>query len=145
MAGEFVVVYDLLPEIAAKIEERASAAVRKAAFDIVARAMAEAGTFRQTGFLMNSIYMVTKGGDNKRPYSMVQAPQGDQVLLEQVETPAEKTTAIVAVGANYGYFVEFGTSHMASHPFLTPAVERVRPEFEKALDYIIATMDVSAV
>jgi len=145
MAGELIVVYNLLPEIAAKIEEVAGKVVRKAAFDIVAGAMAEAGSFRVTGFLTNSIYIETNGGENQRPYSMVQGPEGDQVLLPEVDKPADKTTAIVAVAANYGYFVEYGTSRMAAHPFLTPAVERVRPQFEKALDKIIAEMEVSAV
>lgn len=149
MSGEFVVVYDLLPEIAAKIEETASKVVRKVAFDMAGHAMAntESVMTRRTGFLVNSIYVKPGGdeGDNPYPYSGVQQPDGDQVLLPEVEKPAEKTTAIVAVGANYGWFLEFGTSRMSPHPYFTPAVEYVRPEFEKALDKILEMMEVSAV
>ena len=144
MSGELIVVYNLLPEIAAKIEDMASEAVRKSAFDIVAHSMA-AAPVGPTGFLKNSHYVTVKGGVNEHPYSAVQTPAADQTLLPEVETPAEKTTAIVAIGASYATYVEYGTVHMAARPFLTPAVELVKPQFEKALDLILAKMDVSAV
>lgn len=145
MSGELIVVYNLLPEIAAKIDDVAGKVVRKSAFDIVGHAMPAAPII--TGFLKNSIYVTPGGssGENQYPYSGVQQPEGNQVLLPEVDKPAENTTAIIAVAANYGYYIEYGTSHMAAQPYFTPAVEKVKPEFEKALDKIVALMDVSAV
>ena len=140
MAGELIVVYDLLPEIAAKIEEVAAKVVRKTAFDIQAAAQANAPV--DTGFLKNSIYVVTR---DTSTYGQVQSPEADQTLLEQVEAPHEQTTAIVAVAANYGAYVEYGTVHGPAQPYLTPAVEKIKPEFDRALDKILAEMEVSAV
>lgn len=140
MAGEFVVVYDLLPEIAAKIDDVAGKVVRKSAFDIQAAAQATAPV--DTGFLKNSIYVVMR---DVSTYSTVQAPEADQALLPEVDKPAESTTAFIAVAANYGLYVEYGTSRAAAQPYLTPAVELVKPQFEKAMDKIIELMNVSAV
>lgn len=46
--------------------------------------------------------------------------------------------AEVAVGAEYGHHVEYGTRRQAAQPYLTPAVESERPRFEarikKAVD-----------
>jgi len=39
---------------------------------------------------------------------------------------------IVADGVEYGLFQERGTSRNGAHPFMTPAVEAVRPGFQKA-------------
>ena len=39
----------------------------------------------------------------------------------------------VTVGALYGAYVEFGTRHQAPRPFLIPAVDAVRPQFEQAI------------
>jgi HK97 gp10 family phage protein len=47
-------------------------------------------------------------------------------------------TAYVAPGVNYAYFQEFGTSKMAAHPFLTPAVEKADEDFEKYMKQIFA-------
>jgi HK97 gp10 family phage protein len=47
-------------------------------------------------------------------------------------------TALVAVGAEYGAYVEYGTRHTGSRPFLTPAVEAQRASFEQALGQIVA-------
>src|SRR5512146_2644502 len=105
MSGEFVVVYDLLPEIAAKIGETASKVVRKSAFDIQAAAQATAPV--DTGFLKNSIYVEMR---DVSTYSAVQSPEADQTLLPEVDKPAESTTAFIAVAASYGFYVEYGTS-----------------------------------
>lgn len=39
---------------------------------------------------------------------------------------------VVADGVEYGIFQEIGTSRMDAHPFMTPAVEAVRPQFGPA-------------
>ena len=138
--GELIVIYDLLPEIAAKIDEVASKVIRKAAFDLQAQAQANAPV--DTGFLKNSIYVEMQ---DTSTYGQAQDPQGDQTLLPEVEKPSNKTTAIVAVGANYGIFVEYGSVHGPPQPYLTPAAEMVKPEFERAMDKILTAMEVSAV
>ena len=40
---------------------------------------------------------------------------------------------IVHDGVNYGIYNEFGTTRMAAHPFMTPAIEAIRPAFFKGL------------
>jgi len=146
MAGELVVVYNLLPEIAAKVEEMADKAIRKAAFEVVAASMA-AAPVGPTGFLKNSHYVELSGSDggtNEHSYSAVQSPQADQTLLPEVDKPTEKHTAIVAVGASYATFVEYGTVHMPARPFLTPAVELVAPQLLRAYELIFSFMEANA-
>lgn len=46
------------------------------------------------------------------------------------------TEGEVAVGAEYGVYLEMGTRRQAPRPFLGPAVEKVWPEFVKALEQI---------
>lgn len=36
-------------------------------------------------------------------------------------------------GVEYGIYQEFGTSRMAAHPFMVPAVESVREQFEREI------------
>ena len=69
----------------------------------------------------------------------MQQPEGDQVLLEKVETPS-KLSAVVAVGANYGYFLEYGTAHMPPHPYFTPAIEYIKPQFKLAMELALETL-----
>lgn len=40
-------------------------------------------------------------------------------------------SAVVSVGAEYGLYQELGTSKMPAQPFLTPAVEQNRADFEQ--------------
>jgi hypothetical protein len=37
------------------------------------------------------------------------------------------------VGAEYGIFQELGTRFMSAQPFLAPAAEAARPDFERAV------------
>ena len=138
--GEYIVVYDLLPEIAAKLDEVLDKAVRKAAFDIQAHAQANitANESVRTGFLKNSVYVTT---DEKSTYGEVQEPQEGQELLPEVEQP-KKHSAVVAVGANYGVFIEFGTVHMGPKPYLAPAVALVEPQFLAAMAKLEAELEV---
>jgi HK97 gp10 family phage protein len=45
-----------------------------------------------------------------------------------VETDSESGKSSVRVGVPYAGFQEYGTSKMAAHPFLTPAVEAIKPK-----------------
>ncbi len=116
---------DALPDVLSKV-------VRKTAFDIQSDAQSLAP--RDTGFLANSIYVKTS---KESTYSQVEQPtKKDASLLEEVETPPDDQTAYVAVGANYGVYVELGSRHASPQPYLTPAVEAGQEALEAAASEI---------
>lgn len=58
------------------------------------------------------------------------APIDTGFLRSSIQAQAEnKTSWIVAVGAEYGINVEMGTTRQAAQPYMTPAAENVRPQF----------------
>ena len=127
MSEGFEIVYNHLPELGAALEKVVDKMVREAAFNIQARAAAslEFGHGLRTGFLKSSIYTVTDQGS-----TYGQDLVGDGPLLPEVEKPKEdEHTAYIAVGAEYGVFVEMGTSKMAAIPYLVPAADIERPVF----------------
>ena len=134
--GELIVIYDILPELAEKLTKALDEAVRKAAFDIQAAAQAAAPV--DTGFLKNSIYVVTDNGQST--YGAIQEPTDGQEALPEVEPP-KRHQATVAVAANYGVYVEFGSAHGPAQPYLTPAVALVAPQFLAALEKMEALME----
>jgi HK97 gp10 family phage protein len=127
--GEYIIVWNLLPELAAKLEKAVDAAARKAAFDIQAKAQALAPV--DTGFLKNSIYTITDKGST---YGNIAAPPEGAEALAEVSKPAKPVRAVVAVAANYGVFVEFGSVHGPAQPYLTPAADAVMPSYQAALE-----------
>lgn len=129
---EILVVYDRFPEIAVGLEKAISQVVRKAAFDIQAYAASIAPV--DTGFLKSSIYVVTKAASTYG-IGVANPPQG-AFMMDEVPTPNSDQEAIIAVGANYGVYLEFGTVHMDAQPYMTPAAEAIRPSFEAALSQI---------
>lgn len=134
MADEvnIIVIQDKFPLIAAALPQVVSLLVRKAAFDIQAWAAGAAPV--DTGFLKSSIYVVTSDSST---YGMGVTDGGPNAeLLDEVDRPESPTEAIVAVGANYGLYQEFGTVNMSAQPYLTPAVEAVRPQFEASLEML---------
>lgn len=139
MAGEFEIVYNHLPELTVEIEKVVSEMVRKAAFDI--QALAQAQVKVVTGFLKSSIYTVTK---DESTYSSI-PDNGQGELLPEVDRPADKGTAYVAVGADYGIYVEMGTSKMSAQPYLIPAAEAVRPAFVAAMTELEAALKIGGV
>lgn len=46
----------------------------------------------------------------------------------------------VGPGAEYGGYVEFGTTRQAPQPYMTPAFERRAPLYEQALDQIMSRL-----
>lgn len=139
MAGELVVVYNLLPEIAEKIDRDAGKVVRKAAFNIQARAQSLAPV--DTGFLKNSIYTVTSTSSNYASAERKSTKKNaDAELLPEVEPPIDSHEAYIAVGANYGIYVEYGSIHGPPQPFLTPAVEIEMPVFQMAIALLAQSM-----
>lgn len=58
----------------------------------------------------------------------------DSVLRKMIaDTKGPIEPKVVADGVNYGLFNEWGTSKMTAVPFMRPAVEAVRPGFNKAM------------
>ena len=49
------------------------------------------------------------------------------------QVDGQHVTGEVRAGAEYAYFVENGTSKMAAQPYMTPAFERVRPQWLAAM------------
>jgi len=53
----------------------------------------------------------------------------DRLIRNCKGTPAR----ILHDGTDYGVHQEFGTHKMAAHPFMTPAIEHVRPAYNEGL------------
>lgn len=112
-------------QLADALEEASSQIVRKTAFDIQADAANLAPV--DTGFLRNSIYVATWDASTYGHGGIT--PE----LLDEVETPGSEQEAIVAVGAEYGIYIEFGTRFMPADPYFFQAVDFARPYFEDAM------------
>lgn len=97
------IVFDRLPELQGQLRQQASAAIRKAAYDVEAHAKAVVPV--DTGNLKNSI-QTTMEGD---------------------------LTATVGTHVEYAPYVELGTHKMAARPYLGAAAEAVRPSLETAM------------
>jgi HK97 gp10 family phage protein len=118
-------ILEMWDELSDQMRTAFSQMVRKAAFDIQANAAQAAPV--DTGFLKNSIYVVTSEGST---YGQG-GGKGDMAPeVDAVESPTEAT---IAVGASYGIYMEYGTAHSAAHPYMTPAVDKVQPLFEQAI------------
>ena len=122
MAEEF----NHFADMADKLHKAMGQVVRKTAFD--AQALAATNAPKDTGFLANSIYVVT-ADESSYGRGGASGPE----MLPEVEKPDDDLTAYVAVGAQYGVYVEFGTVHMPPQPYLLPAMEAVRDSFEDAM------------
>lgn len=90
--------------VSGDIEGKISRAVRTAAFSIEGYAKGNVPPRVDTGNMMNSINANGHG------------------LSYRVDSPAE-----------YSIYHEFGTRYMSAHPFMVPALERVKPMFENDL------------
>ena len=95
--------------LSALAKQRAEDAIAKAAADIEAQAKARAPV--DTGLLKNSI--------NQQP--------PEDPLRRVVESPV-----------NYSVYLEYGTSRAPAQPYMTPAVEMVKPSFEMAMRRLVA-------
>lgn len=123
MSGDF----NHTPELLAAIHEGARKAVKKAAFDVEARAKQNAPV--DTGYMRNALYTVTTDGSN---YT-----SGDKTL-PQVPVPSDDLTAIVAAGASYSEYVENGTRFAPAQPFLMPAADSVKGSLTKVFAALMA-------
>lgn len=107
--GQRVTLASRLPEIAAELRPRVSAAVKEGAQAIAEDARMRVHT--DDGELRDSI--------------TVRRYQAAGYLVE-VEAQDEE-------GLYYGWFVEFGTSHAPAYPFLMPAMENQKEHAEDLL------------
>lgn len=119
--------YNHIPEAVKAIHEAAKKAVKKAALDVEGHAKVNAPV--DTGYLRNSIYSVTADSSDYH---------GGDKSLPEVGKPESDTEAIVAVGASYGIFQEYGTRHMPAQPYLTPAADLVRGSISQVFAALIA-------
>ncbi len=110
MPVEIVLQKNIAGDVANRLKAELAKAVRETALAIEAGAKAKAPV--DTGALRASI----------------------QADTSQTETTLE---AMVAVGQDYGPYVEMGTIKSAAQPFLTPAVEEQRQPFETRLQNAI--------
>ena len=94
------VISNRLPAISAQIRPLVADEVKRATFDIEARAKAKAPV--RTGTLRRSIASVFSNGG---------------------------LTGKVGPSVFYGRFIEFGTRRMGARPFMRPAAEAVLPRF----------------
>ena len=90
----------VLDALAAKLGMETERVIESAAFQVEAEAKVKAPV--DTGALKNSIHTEEKG----------------------------RQTYWVADGVEYGIYQEFGTHKMAAHPFMMPAVEKVRKQLD---------------
>jgi HK97 gp10 family phage protein len=93
--------------LAAHAKVTAMRTVAKAAFDI--QAYGKEFAAKDTGYMANAIY-------------------SEQVSEMEWE---------VISPAFYSVYQEYGTVKMAAHPFMTPAIEIVRPDFERAMGNLL--------
>ena len=137
---EIKLTQDRFDALRGQLREKAGQVVRKVALDIQADAQTMAPV--DTGALKNSIYTVTsEGSDYGTALSQAMGANPDAAILPAIspeEASVDDLTAIVAVGAEYGLYVEMGTSRMAAQPYLGPAAEGQRQAFEQAMQKVLS-------
>lgn len=126
--------FNRFAEIADALQPEADAISRKTAFAIQADYANTAR--RDTGAMVNSAYVATA---NESTYpAAVAAARGanpEVALLPEVE--ARPGEALVAVGAAYAAYNEYGVHGRPGDGALTSAAERQRAAFEAALGQLL--------
>jgi len=91
----------------------------------------------QSGSKTGRVYI--RNGRSHRASAPGEAPATDTGALVNSIRALKRNRFLyrVNVGQLYGVYLEFGTSRMAPRPFLTPAVEKERKDFMKALRDLI--------
>jgi hypothetical protein len=130
MSTEITITFNHLPQLAAKVPQVVSAIVRKTAKDLQADAQDS-----MKGPKHGRFYRSSKTGKPHRASAPGEAPAVDIGNLKgSISVEMEKPTlAIVAVGANYGVTLEYGSRKIAPRPYMRPAAEKARPAFIEAL------------
>lgn len=108
--------------------EALSAGLRAAAFRV--EFYARAGARVDTGFMRSSIYTKT---DRFSGYSSA-GQAGTGAMLPEADLPNTgpgEYVAVIACGAEYGIYNEYGTSRMSAQPFMRPALNDHVSELEQ--------------
>ena len=87
-----------------------------------------------TTALRNSIYTVTHEEDHYREADSNAKSKRKDVITEPHPAP-EKGEARFGPCVSYASYQEFGTSKMSAHPYMTPAIERLRKEMQDGTTY----------
>ena len=66
----------------------------------------------------------------------INAPVDTGNLESSISTDIDGLTAQIGPTAEYGGYVEYGTSKMDAQPYMGPAVDRHAPTFESALGQV---------
>jgi len=69
----------------------------------------------------------------------------DRALKALIANTGGRVEKIIADGVNYGIYQEFGTSKMGAQPFMSPAVEAVRPGWDAAFTNQLTDQQVEGV
>ncbi len=117
--------FNKFPEIAEAFGQEAAKLVELAARGIETRAAENCPV--DTGALQASIYMRTYTGHDRHDKAK------GKDFFPLIKQPPNQYTAYVAVGANYGIFVEMGTVNMPAQPFFDQAVVDTLGPFEQAV------------
>lgn len=120
-----------LGKMSRELEGLLGQVVRKTAFDIEAEAKVRAPI--DTGALRASIHAVTDRESHHAQARAATAAAAPSLSLFPEVKPNERLSAVVAVGVEYGLYVEMGTAAMPGRAYLRPAMEKARRPFEQAL------------
>lgn len=120
-----------IPEITAQLQPQAQAVVERTAYDIQRRARIKIQTGPKTG----RVYK--RYGREHQASAPGEPPATDTGFLAgTIQVAVRMLEAIVDVFADYGVYLEFGTSRMAPRPFLSPSVSEAREGFEQGMGAI---------
>lgn len=122
-----------IPQIARSLEQRAAELVRDTAEGIVAHAkqsMAESKSGRE--------YKRNKKGRQHIASAPGESPAIDTgFLANSLNAQHSGLVSTIGTNAEYAMHLEFGTVKMEPRPFLEPAFEAAKPEFERGLKELI--------
>ena len=116
--------FNIIPQVIKALHNGMNKHVEETAQTIAESAASNAP--EETGYLASTVYYQTA---NTSTYGQAGEPSGDSYLLPEMDTPGDQG-ANIGVAADYGEYVELGTRHMPAQPFLAPAVEQARSDWE---------------
>lgn len=78
--------------------------------------------------------IVAKAAQDIEARGKQNAPVDTGTLRNSITATVRDLSAEIGPTANYGAYVEYGTSRMSPQPFMGPAADVVEPGFEQALE-----------